>query len=69
MSINYKFILIGSSGVGKTSIFKKWSTGEFHDKNIATIGIEKKTIDVNIEIDKDGQKQKKAFNINCFLSK
>ena len=66
MSINYKFILIGNSGVGKTSIFKKLSTGEFHDKNIATIGIEKKTIDVNIEIDKDGQKQKKAFNISLF---
>ena len=66
MSINYKFILIGNSGVGKTSIFKKLKTGEFHEKNISTIGLEKQTIDVNIEIDKDGQKQKKEFNISLF---
>ncbi len=66
MSINYKFILIGNSGVGKTSIFRKLSTGEFHEKNISTIGIEKKSLDVSIEIDKDGKKEKKTFNISFF---
>ena len=66
MSINYKFILIGNSGVGKTSIFRKLSTGEFHEKNISTIGIEKKSLDVNIDIDKDGKKEKKTFNISFF---
>ena len=30
----YKIILIGDSAVGKTSIFKKLSTGQFVDKNI-----------------------------------
>ena len=66
MSINYKFILIGNSGVGKTSIFRKLSTGEFHEKNISTIGIEKKSLDVSIYIDKDGKKEKKTFNISFF---
>ena len=66
MSINYKFILIGNSGVGKTSIFRKLSTGEFHEKNISTIGIEKKSLDVSIDIDKDGKKEKKTFNISFF---
>ena len=66
MSINYKFILIGNSGVGKTSIFRKLSTGEFHEKNISTIGIEKKSLDVSIEIDKDGKTEKKTFNISFF---
>jgi small GTP-binding protein len=66
MSINYKFILIGNSGVGKTSIFRKLSTGEFHEKNISTIGIEKKSLDVSIDIDKDGKTEKKTFNISFF---
>ena len=66
MSINYKFILIGNSGVGKTSIFRKLSTGEFNEKNISTIGIEKKSLDVSIEIDKDGKTEKKTFNISFF---
>ena len=66
MSINYKFILIGNSGVGKTSIFRKLSTGEFHEKNISTIGIEKKSLDVSIDIDKDGKTEKKTFNTSFF---
>jgi len=46
---DYKLILIGNSGVGKTSIFRKLSTGEFSESNISTIGIEKKSFYVNIE--------------------
>ena len=29
--INYKFILIGNSGVGKIGIFRKLATGEFYE--------------------------------------
>ena len=67
--INYKIILIGNSGVGKTSFFRKIATGEFYDKNISTIGIEKKSLELNIDIQKDGKKEKKKFNIiNIFLN-
>ena len=64
--INYKIILIGNSGVGKTSFFRKIATGEFYDKNISTIGIEKKSLELNIDIQKDGKKEKKKFNISLF---
>ena len=64
--INYKIILIGNSGVGKTSFFRKIATGEFYDKNISTIGIEKKSFDLKIEAEKDGKTEEKKFNISLF---
>ena len=64
--INYKIILIGNSGVGKTSFYRKIITGEFNEKNISTIGIEKKTLDLTIDIKKDGKKEKKKFVISLF---
>ena len=64
--INYKLILIGNSGVGKTSFFRKLSTGEFFEKNISTIGIEKKTFELDVETDKDGKKVKRKFIISLF---
>ena len=60
--ISYKIILIGNSGVGKTSIFRKLSTGEFLAKNISTIGIDKKTLDYTINI----KNEKKNFSISLF---
>ena len=42
MSVDYKIILIGNTGVGKTSIFRKLDTGEFNEGTISTIGVEKK---------------------------
>ena len=66
MSINYKFILIGNSGVGKTSFFRKLSTGDFYDKNISTIGIEKKTFNLDINIDNNDKSEKKQFEIYLF---
>ena len=64
---DYKFILIGDSAVGKTSIFKKITTEVFYEKNIATIGMDKRTlyfkeIDVNI----NGEAKKEDFNIILF---
>ena len=64
--INYKIILIGNSGVGKTSFFRKIYTGQFSEKNISTIGIEKKTLELDIDIQKDGKKEKKKFKISLF---
>ena len=57
--IKYKIILIGNSGVGKTSFFRKLSTGQFSEKNISTIGIEKKTLDLDMDIDNNGKTEKK----------
>ena len=64
--INYRFILIGNSGVGKTSFFRKLSTGDFYEKNISTIGIEKKTFNLDIDIDNNGKKENKKFEIYLF---
>ena len=60
--IEYKFILIGNEGVGKTSIFRKLSTGEFNETNISTIGVEKKTFFINIKT-----KDKKDKNTKTIL--
>ena len=64
--ISYKIILIGNSGVGKTSFFRKLYTGEFSEKNISTIGVEKKTYNLDINMDKDGKNVKNKFNIILF---
>ncbi|KAH0795519.1 small GTP-binding protein [Histomonas meleagridis] len=37
---NFKFIVIGSSGVGKTSILKRLIDDEFSTENVSTIGVE-----------------------------
>ena len=62
----YKFILIGNSTVGKTCLFRKLSTGEFMDKSIASIGVEKVSLDVTINVDKNDKKEKKDFDISLF---
>ena len=64
---DYKIILIGDSGVGKTSLFKKISNGIFTGKNISTIGMDKITIifkDINVDI--KGKEQKEDFNIMLY---
>ena len=37
---NFKIIIIGNSGVGKTCLTLRASTGEFHDKEPPTLGFE-----------------------------
>ena len=65
--INYKFILIGNSGVGKGSFLRKLSTGEIKEKNVSTIGMGKKTILLTLDIiNKEGIKKKQKFNISLF---
>ena len=62
-TIEYKIILIGNSGVGKTSFFRKLSTGEFAEANIATIGVEKISFDINITTNKN---EKKKIDVSLF---
>ena len=61
--INYKFILLGNSGVGKTSIFRYLSTGVFSENNISTLGIEKKTLYYSYEIEEKGKNKNKIKKI------
>ena len=61
--LEYKIILIGNSGVGKTSLYRKLSTGEFCEANISTIGVEKRTIYINFTDDKN---DKKKINVSLF---
>jgi small GTP-binding protein len=64
-NIQYKFILIGNSGVGKTSIFKKLLTGKFIENNLSTIGVVNKKLNIVIDIeDNKNSKVKKEFEIN-----
>jgi small GTP-binding protein len=63
-SIDYNIILIGNSAVGKTSLFKKIMTGNFSEKNISTIGMDKKTFAIDAEVDDKGKKVTKNFNIS-----
>ena len=62
--IIYKFILIGDSNVGKNDIFKKIAYSEFNQNNIATIGIDYKSLNYEIEIEENGKKIKKKVRIN-----
>ena len=64
--IDYKIILIGNTGVGKTSLFRKLQTGEFTEGTIATIGVEKKTMEMSLNVAKEGKKQNKDFNISFY---
>ena len=63
-AIEYKIVLIGNSAVGKTSLFKKLTTGQFSEKNISTIGMDKKTLNVEIEVNENGSIVKKQINIS-----
>jgi len=62
--IEYKVVLCGNSAVGKTSIFKKITTGEFYEKNISTIGMDKRTIPLEIEVEEKGNLVKKQVEIS-----
>ena len=65
-STTYKIILIGDSSVGKTCLFKKLTTGNYSEKNISTIGMDRKSISVNIKIIENGSEVEKSFNIQLW---
>ena len=62
--IEYKISLLGDTSVGKTCLFKKITTGTFMDKNISTIGMDKKSLTLDIDVTKDGNPIKKLLNIS-----
>ena len=53
--------------VGKTTIFKKLTTGNFQSKTLSTVGVDKRTIKYeNIEVNIDGRPVNKSFDISLF---
>jgi len=55
--IEYKFILLGDSSVGKSAIFKRLSGTSFSPNQIATIGTEKEILNFDVlEIDKNNHR-------------
>ena len=46
-------IIVGDSAVGKTCIFKKITSGDFSEKSISTIGVDRRTL--NFTINSEGK--------------
>ena len=65
-----KIILIGNSNCGKEIFFRKLSNSEFDENNISTIGIEKKTLSLDLDIlNKKGIKIQQKFDIIFYDTK
>ena len=62
--IEYKFILIGDTSVGKTCLFKKLTSGIFLGRNVSTVGIDRKAFSFECEFDENGTKVSKNVIIN-----
>ena len=64
--IEYKFVLLGDSSVGKSSIFERLSGEKFSETISSTVGTEKITLDFDdVEIDKN-ENLYKNFKITLF---
>ena len=61
--IEYKVILIGNCGAGKSSLFSKLSTGVFSYTNVSTLGLDTSSIELKLEIVNNGKKEEKNFTI------
>ena len=67
--IDYKIVLLGGSDSGKTILFKKLllEDNRFSEKNISTIGNDKRILKFNnIDMNKDGKVEKKNFYISIY---
>ena len=65
IDIEYRLILLGDTAVGKTCLFKKLTFGVFKDKNVSTIGIDRRTFKVKCDLEeKDGTTNSKIVQIN-----
>ena len=62
--LEYTIALLGDTSVGKTCLFKKLTTGVFIEKNISTIGVDKKSLNLEIEVNENQTLVKKLVNIS-----
>ncbi len=63
--LEYRLILLGDTAVGKTCLFKKLTFGIFKDKNVSTIGIDRRTFKVKSDLEeKDGTTKSQLVQIN-----
>ena len=53
--VEYKFILLGDTMVGKTCLFRKITTGIFMEKNVSTVGIDKRTIKISCDFEEENK--------------
>ena len=65
--IDYKIIILGNTLVGKTSFFRKIISDEFSHKNVSTIGVDQKTLYLDLDImNNKGEKEKRNFKITLY---
>ena len=65
-TVTYKIILIGDSSVGKTCLFRKLTTGKYSEKNISTIGIDRKSFSLKVKVEENGEEVEKNFIIQLW---
>ena len=59
----YKIILCGDTTVGKTSLFKKITKGIFMERNVQTVGRDRKSIEFEITVTENEKEVQKRINI------
>ena len=59
----YKIILVGDSTVGKTSLFKRITSGVFMDRNVQTVGRDRKALELEITVKEEDKEVQKKLNI------
>ena len=62
-TITYKIILLGDSTVGKTCIFNRIINDEFNLSNLTTVGYDYKSLEYEVEIEKNGTKKLRKTKI------
>ena len=66
--IEYKILLLGESDVGRKSLFKKILTEEVSEKNVSTIGMDRRTIKLDVDIQENQTTITKSFDISIVLT-
>ena len=66
--IEYKILLLGDNNVGRKSLFKKILTEEFSEKNVSTIGMDRRIIQLDVDIQENQTTITKSFDISIVLT-